>query len=45
MAKAALSKKKTVFTSKLDFSLKKKLVKCYVWCITLYGVETWALGK
>ena len=45
MAKAAFSKKKTVFTSKLDLIVRKKLVKWYVWCITLYGVETWTLGK
>jgi hypothetical protein len=23
--------------------LRKKLVKCYVWCIALYGAETWTL--
>jgi hypothetical protein len=23
--------------------LKKKLVKCYIWCIALYGAETWKL--
>jgi len=23
--------------------LKKKLVKCYVWSIALYGIETWTL--
>ena len=28
MAKAAFSKKKALFTSKLDFNLRKKLVKC-----------------
>jgi hypothetical protein len=35
MAKAALNKKKTVFSSKLDLNLRKKLVKCYVWSIAL----------
>ena len=30
MAKAAFNKKKTLFTSKLDLNLKKKLVKCYI---------------
>jgi hypothetical protein len=43
MAKAAFNKKKTVFTSKLE--LRKKLVKCYIWSIALYGVETWTLRK
>jgi hypothetical protein len=45
MAKAAFSKKKTLFTSKLDLELRTKLVKCYIWCIALYGVETWTLQK
>ncbi|PNF41593.1 hypothetical protein B7P43_G11848, partial [Cryptotermes secundus] len=42
MAKAAFSKKK-LFTSKLDLNLRKKLVKCYIWSIALYGAETWIL--
>ena len=40
MAKAAFNKKKTLFTSKLDLNLKKKLVKCYIWSMDLYGAET-----
>jgi len=43
MAKAAFSKKKTLFTSKLDFNLRKKLIKCYIWSMALYGAETWML--
>ena len=27
----------------LDLKLKKKLVKCYIWSIALYGAETWML--
>jgi hypothetical protein len=27
----------------LKLELKKKLVKCYVWSIALYGAETWTL--
>jgi hypothetical protein len=38
MAKAAFNKK-TVFTSKLDLNLRKKLVKCYNWSIALCGAE------
>jgi hypothetical protein len=37
MATAALNKK-TILTSKLDLNLRKKLAKCYVWSIALYGV-------
>jgi hypothetical protein len=43
MAKAAFNKKRTLFKSTLDFELRKKLVKCYVWSIALYGAETWTL--
>ena len=43
MAKAAFNKKKTVFTGKLDLNLRKKLVKCYIWSMALYGAETWTL--
>jgi hypothetical protein len=45
MAKAAFNKKKTLFTSKLYLNLRKKLVKCYIWSIALYGAETWTLRK
>jgi hypothetical protein len=43
MAKAAFNKKKTLFTRKLDLNLRKKLVKCYIWSMALYGAETWTL--
>ena len=33
----------TLFTSTLDVELRKKLVKCYIWSIFLYGAETWTL--
>jgi len=42
MAKAAFNKKKTHFTSKLDLNLRKKLIKCYIWSMVLYGTgEGW----
>jgi len=43
MAKAAFNKKKNIFTRKLDLNLRKRLVRCYVWSIALYGAETWTL--
>jgi len=43
MAKAAFNKKRTLFTSTLDLELRKKLVKCYIWSIVLYGAEKWTL--
>jgi hypothetical protein len=27
----------------LDLELRKKLMKCYIWSIALYGAETWTL--
>ena len=43
MAKAAFNKKRALFTSMLDLKLRKKLVKCYIWSIALYGAEIWTL--
>ena len=43
MEKAAFNKKKTLFTSKLDLKLRKKLVKCYIWSMALCGAKTWTL--
>jgi len=43
MAKAAFNKKRALFTSTLELELRKKLVKCYIWSIALYGTETWTL--
>jgi hypothetical protein len=45
MAKTAFTKKKNLFTSKLELNLRKKLVKCYIWSIALYGAETWTLRE
>jgi len=27
----------------MDLEMRKKLVKCYIWSIALYGAETWKL--
>jgi len=43
MAQAAFNKKRALFTSTLDLELRKKLVKCYIWSVALYGAETWML--
>jgi hypothetical protein len=43
MAKVAFNKKKTLFTSKVVLNLRKKLVKCYIWSMALYGAENWTL--
>jgi len=43
MKKATFNKKKNLFTSTLALNLRKKLVKCYIWNMALYGAETWTL--
>jgi hypothetical protein len=43
MAKAAVNKKRVLFTSTFDLKLRKNLVKCYIWNIALYCAETWTL--
>jgi hypothetical protein len=45
IVKAAFNKKKASFTSKTKLNLRKKLVKCYILSIALYGAETWTLQK
>ena len=45
MAKAALNKRKALFTSSMDLELREKLVKCYIWSIALYSAETWTLRE
>jgi hypothetical protein len=37
--------KKTVFATKMDLNLRKKLIKCYVWNIILYGAKTFTCQK
>jgi hypothetical protein len=44
MTKAAFQKK-TLFTSKLNLELRKKLVKCYIWSIALYVQKLGLFGN
>jgi hypothetical protein len=44
MTEAALSKMNLI-SSRLDLNLRRKLVKCYIWSVALYGAETWTLRK
>ena len=45
MAQAAFNMKKSLFASKFDASLRKKLVKCFIWSTRLYGAENWTVQK
>jgi hypothetical protein len=29
----------------MDIELRNKIVQCYIWIITLYGAEMWALRE
>ena len=42
-AKGTFNKKRALFTRTWDLKLRKKLVKCCVWNIALFGAETWTL--
>jgi hypothetical protein len=42
MDKETSNSKKTLFTSKSDFNVNKKPVKCCICNKALYGAETWA---
>jgi len=37
--------KNSLCISKLELNFGKRLVKCYIWSIALYGAETWTLQK
>jgi hypothetical protein len=39
MAKSAFNKR-ALFASKMDWELRKKIAKCYIWSIALYVAET-----
>ena len=45
MAKQAYLRRRMVFNSKMDIELRKRLVKCLVWSVLLYGCEVWTLNK
>ena len=43
MAKEAFNKKRSIFCRPLKKEVRKRLVKCFVWRVALYGAETWTL--
>ena len=43
MAKEAFNRKRSIFCGPLEKELRKRLVKCFVWSVVLYGAETWTL--
>ena len=45
MANEAFNRKRSIFCGPLDKVLWKRLAKCFVWSVALYGVETWTLRR
>lgn len=45
MAKKAFNKGRNIFFGYLDKELRKRLVKCFVQSVVLYGAETWTLRR
>ena len=45
MAKEAFNRKRSIFFRPLEKELWKRLVKCFVWSVVLYGAETWTLRR
>ena len=39
MPKETFKKKRSIFCGPLEKELRKRLVKCFVWSVTLYGAE------
>ena len=45
MAKEAFNRKIGIFWGPWKKKLRKRLVKCFVWSVVLYGAETWTLRR
>ena len=45
MAKQAFNKRKELLAGGLNMNLKKRMIKCLVWSVLLYGCETWTMNK
>lgn len=45
MGKAAFTKRKELLRRSFKRELKKRMVKCLVWSVVLYGAETWTMRK
>jgi len=45
MAKKVFQDKRKIFTGKTNLELKKRIVKCLVWSVATYAVETWTSGE
>jgi hypothetical protein len=39
LRQCAFNKKRALFSNKMDLEMRKKLVKCCIWSVALYGAE------
>ena len=44
-AKEAFNRKRSIFCGLLEKERRKRLVKCFVWSVVLYGAEIWTLRR
>lgn len=45
MAKEGFKRKQRLLCGPLKKDLRKRLAKCFIWSVVLYGAETWTLRK
>ena len=45
MAKETFNRKRSIFCGRLEKELRKRVVKCFVRSVALYGAETWTLRR
>ena len=45
IGKEAFNRNISLLSSKVNFELRKKLVRCYVLSIDIYGSEIWTIRK
>jgi exonuclease III len=45
IAKEAFTRMKRILCGSLELELRKRLGKCFVWSVLLYGAETWTLRE
>ena len=44
MAKAAFAKRRELLSEVLEKTLKKRIIKTFVWSVALYASETWTIS-
>ncbi|KAJ4440147.1 hypothetical protein ANN_08285 [Periplaneta americana] len=45
MAKEAFNRKRSIFCGSVEKEARKRLLKCFMWSVALYGEETWTLRR